>query len=170
MGILQKKRRTTGKKALAYRAKGGQNTDTAFLALRLRVVLNLLKQIIRRFCTNFRFLSRRCPGDVPDTSQKIPRRPTSVACVRFLKIRGFVFFPPFSSICFCVLCFFVGVFSVSALQRLSIFLQNSICLVCYPICSNFACFTVCFTAVLRCFACCFFQCFLGGIGESKHVA
>ena len=36
-------RRTTGKKALAYRGKGGQNTDTAFLALRLRVVLDLLK-------------------------------------------------------------------------------------------------------------------------------
>ena len=43
MGILQKKRHTTGKKALAYRAKGGQNTDIAFLALRLRVVLDLLK-------------------------------------------------------------------------------------------------------------------------------
>ena len=42
MGILQKKCRTTGKKALAYRGKGGQNTDTAFLALRLRVVLDLL--------------------------------------------------------------------------------------------------------------------------------
>ena len=42
MGILQKKRSTTGKTALAYRAKGGQNTDTAFLALRLRVVLDLL--------------------------------------------------------------------------------------------------------------------------------
>ena len=43
MGILQKKRRTTGKKALVYRGKGGQNTDTAFLALRLGVVLDLLK-------------------------------------------------------------------------------------------------------------------------------
>ena len=42
MGILQKKRRTTGKTVLAYRAKGGQNTDTAFRALRLRVVLDLL--------------------------------------------------------------------------------------------------------------------------------
>ena len=44
MGILQKKRRTTGKKALAYRGKGGQNTDTAFLALRLGVVLYLLNK------------------------------------------------------------------------------------------------------------------------------
>ena len=44
VGILQKKCRTTGKKALAYRAKGGQNTDTAFLALRLRVVLDLLNK------------------------------------------------------------------------------------------------------------------------------
>ena len=43
MGILQEKCRTTGKKALAYRGKGDQNTDTAFLALRLRVVLDLLK-------------------------------------------------------------------------------------------------------------------------------
>ena len=41
MGILQKKRRTTGNKALAYRGKGGQNTDTAFLASRLGVVLYL---------------------------------------------------------------------------------------------------------------------------------
>ena len=43
MGILQKKRRTTGKKALAYRGKGGQNTGTVFFALRLGVVLYLLK-------------------------------------------------------------------------------------------------------------------------------
>ena len=42
MGFLQKKCRTTGEKALAYRGKGGQNTDTAFLALRLGVVLYLL--------------------------------------------------------------------------------------------------------------------------------
>ena len=41
MGILQKKRRTTGKKGLAYRGKGGQNTDSAFLALRSGVVLYL---------------------------------------------------------------------------------------------------------------------------------
>ena len=33
MGILQTKRRTTGKKALAYRGKADQNTDTALLAL-----------------------------------------------------------------------------------------------------------------------------------------
>ena len=39
MGIPQKKRRTTGKKALACRGKGGQNTDIAFLALRSGVVL-----------------------------------------------------------------------------------------------------------------------------------
>ena len=44
MGILQKKCRTTGKKALAYRRKGGQNTGTAFPALRLGVVLYLLKE------------------------------------------------------------------------------------------------------------------------------
>ena len=42
MGILQKKRRTTGKKALAYRGKGGQSPGTAFLALRLGVVLYLV--------------------------------------------------------------------------------------------------------------------------------
>ena len=42
MGILQKKCRTTGKKALAYRGRGGQNTDIAFLAVRLGVVLHLL--------------------------------------------------------------------------------------------------------------------------------
>ena len=42
MGILQKKCRTTGKKALAYGGKGGQNTGMAFPALRLGVVLDLL--------------------------------------------------------------------------------------------------------------------------------
>ena len=42
VGILQKKCRTTGKKALAYRGKGGQNTGTAFPALRLGVVRYLL--------------------------------------------------------------------------------------------------------------------------------
>ena len=42
MGILQKKRRTTGKKALAHRGKGGQDRGTAFLALRLGVVRNIL--------------------------------------------------------------------------------------------------------------------------------
>ena len=42
MGILQKKCRTTGKKPLACRGKGDQNTDTAFLALRLGVVRYLL--------------------------------------------------------------------------------------------------------------------------------
>ena len=41
VGILQTERRTTAKKVLAYRGKGGQNTDTAFLALRLGVVLDL---------------------------------------------------------------------------------------------------------------------------------
>ena len=46
MGILQKKRRTTGKKALAYRGKGDQNTGTAFLALRLGVVLHLSKKMM----------------------------------------------------------------------------------------------------------------------------
>ena len=41
MGNRQKKRRTTGKKALAYRGKSDQNTDSDFLALGLRVVLYL---------------------------------------------------------------------------------------------------------------------------------
>ena len=41
MGILQKKCRATGKKALEYSGRGRQNTDTAFLALRLGVVLDL---------------------------------------------------------------------------------------------------------------------------------
>ena len=41
MGILQKKGLYYREKALAYRAKDGQNTDTACLALRLRVVLDL---------------------------------------------------------------------------------------------------------------------------------
>ena len=36
MGNLQKKRRTTGKKAPAYGGKSGQNTGTDFLALRVR--------------------------------------------------------------------------------------------------------------------------------------
>ena len=45
MGILQKKCRSTGKKAPAYRGKGGQNTDTDFPALRLGVVLDLLNFI-----------------------------------------------------------------------------------------------------------------------------
>ena len=44
MGILQKKCRTTGKKALAYRGNGGQNTGTGFTALSLEVVLYLLTQ------------------------------------------------------------------------------------------------------------------------------
>ena len=43
MGMLQKRCCTTGKKALVYRVKGHQNTDTALLALRLGVVLYLLK-------------------------------------------------------------------------------------------------------------------------------
>ena len=54
-GILQKKRRTTGKKALAYRGKGGQNTDTDFLALRLGVVLYLLNRGGRNFTSFLRF-------------------------------------------------------------------------------------------------------------------
>ena len=41
MGNLQKKRRTTGKKSLAYRGKSGQNTGNDFLALGLGVVLYL---------------------------------------------------------------------------------------------------------------------------------
>ena len=51
MGILQKKCRITGKKALAYRGKGGQNTDIAFLALRLGVVLHLLNLEGFKECT-----------------------------------------------------------------------------------------------------------------------
>ena len=46
MGNLQKKRRTTGKRALAYRGKSGQNTGNDFLALGLGVVLYLPS-----FCT-----------------------------------------------------------------------------------------------------------------------
>ena len=48
MGILQKKCRTTGQKVLAYKGKGGQNTDTAFLALRLGVVLYLFIECLSR--------------------------------------------------------------------------------------------------------------------------
>ena len=44
MGNLQKKRRTTGKKPLAYREKSGQNTGNDFLALGLGVVLYLPKK------------------------------------------------------------------------------------------------------------------------------
>ena len=47
MGILQKKCRTTEEKALAYRGKGGQNTGTAFSALRLGVVLYLLNVVLK---------------------------------------------------------------------------------------------------------------------------
>ena len=47
MGILQRKCRTTGEKALAYRGKAGQNTGTAFPALRLGVVLYLLISVLR---------------------------------------------------------------------------------------------------------------------------
>ena len=43
MGNLQKKRRTTGKKSVAYRGKSGQNTGNDFLALGLGVVLYLPK-------------------------------------------------------------------------------------------------------------------------------
>ena len=50
MGVLQKKGRTTRKKALAYRGKGGQNTDIAFLALRLGVVLHLLNRGYLQSC------------------------------------------------------------------------------------------------------------------------
>ena len=48
MGILQNKCRTTGEKALAYRGKGGQNTGTAFPALRLGVVRYLLRYARKR--------------------------------------------------------------------------------------------------------------------------
>ena len=50
MGILQKKCRTTGKKALAYRGKGGQNTGTVFLALRLGVVSLSSKKTFAKPC------------------------------------------------------------------------------------------------------------------------
>ena len=50
MGNLQKKRRTTGKKALAYRGKsGGQNTGNDFLALGLGVVVYLPNYYIPLF-------------------------------------------------------------------------------------------------------------------------
>ena len=64
MGILQKKRRTTGKKALAYRGKGGQNTGTAFIALRLGVVLYLLTVGTRHafFSITFIQASKQCLG------------------------------------------------------------------------------------------------------------
>ena len=50
MGILQKKCRTTEKKALAYRGKAGQTTDIAFLALRLGVDLYLPRECSRASC------------------------------------------------------------------------------------------------------------------------
>ena len=60
MGILQKKWRATGKKSLAHRGKGGQNTGTAFLALRLGVVLDTSKKgekTVRRSFLSLKFLS-----------------------------------------------------------------------------------------------------------------
>ena len=44
MGNLQKKCRTTRQKTLAYRGKSGQDSGNDFLALRLGVVLYLLKK------------------------------------------------------------------------------------------------------------------------------
>ena len=42
MGSLQKKMPYYREKGLAHRGKGGQNTDIAFIALRLEVILYLL--------------------------------------------------------------------------------------------------------------------------------
>ena len=56
MGNLQKKRRTTGKKALAYRGKSGQNTGNDFLALGLGVVLYLLNTHTLVDASDFFFL------------------------------------------------------------------------------------------------------------------
>ena len=44
----EKRCRTTGKKALAYRRQGGQNTDTASLALRSGVVLYLPTIVLKQ--------------------------------------------------------------------------------------------------------------------------
>ena len=89
--ILQKKRRTTGKKALAYRGKGGQNTGTAFLALRLGVVLYLLPlkgptghaESWRRRCFNalsasssFSELPQRSQGRKCSQQQQQPQSPS----------------------------------------------------------------------------------------------
>ena len=58
-GNSSEKGRTTEKKALAYRGKHGQNTDAAFVALRLGVVLYPLIGcgVGSRKCVN--------PGEVP---------------------------------------------------------------------------------------------------------
>ena len=66
MGNLQKKRRTTGKKALAYRGKSGQNTGNDFLALRLGVVLYLPKQ-----ARNSKFFRSKSAGSATDATLMI---------------------------------------------------------------------------------------------------
>ena len=71
MGILQKKRRTTGKKALAYRGKSGQNTGTAFPALRLGVVLYLLTLGVTARIVCFALL--KVWGAIPRVESCIPR-------------------------------------------------------------------------------------------------
>ena len=68
MENLQKKRRTTGKKALAYRGKSGQSTGNDFLALGLGVVLYLPKWGVRFIVVEFgifgapRFSVQRSPN------------------------------------------------------------------------------------------------------------
>ena len=75
MGILQKKCRTTGKKALAYRGKGGQNTGTGFPALRLGVVLYLLSLGVR--CFFFRSPSACIPEGHRVSRSGFAKRPAS---------------------------------------------------------------------------------------------
>ena len=72
MGILQKKCRTTGKKALAYRGKGGQNTGTAFPALRLGVVLYLLRMDLETMPLPIaRWVEHRVSGTSRDIGGKV---------------------------------------------------------------------------------------------------
>ena len=100
MGILQKKRRTTGKKALAYRGKGDQNTDTAFLALRLGVVLYLpirageaeKQRLKNRVWPHLELYSASTFQGSPDPSFKAPIAPPSGHPVK----HSLSFFAPFS--------------------------------------------------------------------------
>ena len=60
--LFRKKCRTAGKRALAYRGKGGQNTDNALLVSRLRVVLYLLGKAIFETFPRFFGVQGRRPG------------------------------------------------------------------------------------------------------------
>ena len=56
MGILQKKRRTTGKKALAYRSEGGPKYRYSFSCLKVKGGSRPSKkgvEILRKVCENF---------------------------------------------------------------------------------------------------------------------